>query len=203
MTFEPKDRSQVDPAGIPVVPLAAFDGNGEAWGKPAWVVALWLVAEWLFVTNPLQVSSGLRIKVLRAFGARIGENVIFRPRTRVKSPWKLVIEDDCWIGEGVWFHNQDMIHVENDCVISQDTFLTTGSHRHRDGMQLITAPITVHAGAWVTARCFVTGGSLIGRSAIVSPLSVVRGSIPANAIASGNPAVVVGTRFDAASSPEL
>ncbi|UXN29723.2 MULTISPECIES: acetyltransferase [Curtobacterium] len=155
---------------------------------------LWGIAELLFVTNPLQISSRLRVAVLRGFGADIGDGVIFRPRTRVRFPWKLRIGNDSWIGEGVWIHNQDHVTIGHDAVVSQDTFVTTGSHAHRRDMALITRPVVIEDGAWVTARCVVLGGARIGRSALVQPLSVVRGTIPENSIAVGNPAVVTGTR---------
>jgi putative colanic acid biosynthesis acetyltransferase WcaF len=156
-------------------------------------VYLWAACERLFVTNSWQISSGLRVRVLRAFGAQIGEGVIFRPRTRVSFPWKLRIGDRAWIGEGVWFHNQDFISIGCDVVISQETFLTTGSHAHRTDMALITRPIVVNAGAWVTSRCVVLGGVEIGRSAVVRPLTLVDASVPANVVwGSGG---IVGKRF--------
>ena len=86
---------------VPVIDLSQAPGERAAWDRPAWVVYLWGICELLLVTNPWQISSGLRIRVLRAFGAEIGEGVIFRPRTRVKFPWKLHIGDRSWIGEGV------------------------------------------------------------------------------------------------------
>ncbi|MHC6593422.1 LbetaH domain-containing protein [Arthrobacter sp. C152] len=137
------------------------------------------------------------MKALRAFGAEIGENVIFRPRTRVKFPWKLHVGDRCWIGEGVWFHNQDDIYVENDVVISQESFLTTGSHAVRRDMALITKPIHVRSGAWLTTRCIVLGGSTIGVSAVVSPGTVVKAgqNVPDGAILATPDATVVGKRF--------
>ena len=155
---------------------------------------LWGIAELLFVTNPLQISSRLRVAVLRRFGADIGDGVIFRPRTRVRFPWKLRIGNDSWIGEGVWIHNQDLVTIGHDVVVSQDTFVTTGSHAHRRDMGLITRPVVIEDGAWVTARCVVLGGAHIIRSKLVQPLSVVRGAIPDNSIAVGNPAVVTGAR---------
>lgn len=178
-----------------VIKLKDAPGERTAWGRSRAIVYLWGIAELLFVTNPWQISSGLRVKVLRAFGAQIGTGVIFRPRTRVRFPWKLHIEDDSWIGEGVWFHNQDHIYVGHDVVISQETFLTTGSHRHKRDMALITRPIHIEAGAWITSRCMVLGGSRIGASALVRPMSLVQGHIPAGAVAAGNPAVVTGARF--------
>lgn len=180
---------------IPVIDLSEAPGAGEAWDRSAAVLALWLLVEALLVTNPLQVSSGIRSRALRAFGARIGKGVIIRPRVRVKFPWKLEIGDRSWIGEGVWFHNQDRITVGSDAVISQETFLTTGSHRARRDMGLVTAPVVIEDGVWLTTRCLVLGGSRVGRSALAKPMTVVKGEVPSGAVVSGPECQVVGRRF--------
>lgn len=189
------DRKRSAPGQTPVISLRAAPGERATWGRSVSRVYLWALVELLLVTNPLQISSRIRIAALRAFGATIGSGVIFRPRTRVRFPWKLEVGDDSWVGEGVWIHNQDVVRVGHDVVISQDTFLTTGSHAHRRDMALITRPIVVGDGAWITARCVVLGGAQIGRSALIQPMSVVRGEIPDNAVAVGNPAIPVGERF--------
>ena len=182
---------------IPVIDLSKAPGERAAWGRPAWQVYLWAICELIFITNPWQISSSLRVRVLRAFGAEIGRGVVFRPRTRVKFPWKLHIGDRSWIGEGVWFHNQDHVRVGHDVVISQETFLTTGSHAHRRDMALITRPIIIDAGAWVTSRCMILGGSRVGRSSLVRPLTVLAGDqVGDNEVWGGNPAAYVGRRFE-------
>ncbi|MET4639299.1 putative colanic acid biosynthesis acetyltransferase WcaF [Mycetocola sp. 2940] len=186
----------LDSEEIPVINLAEAPGQREAWDRPRAIVYLWAICELLFVTNSWQISSALRVWVLRKFGAQIGQGVIFRPRTRVKFPWKLHIGDRSWIGEGVWFHNQDHIYIGHDVVVSQETFLTTGSHAHRRDMALITRPVHVGPGAWITSRCIVLGGSVVGRSAIVQPGTVVSGQvIPQNTIFGSGPATLRGTRF--------
>lgn len=183
-----------------VIDLSKAPGERSAWGRPRWIVYVWGICELLFVTNPWQISSRLRVLVLRVFGARIGAGVIFRPRTRVRFPWKLHIGDRSWIGEGVWFHNQDHIYVGGDVVISQETMLTTGSHRHRDDMALITRPINIEDGAWITSRCMVLGGARVGRSALVAPMSVVDRVVDPNTVVRGNPATLVGQRFPGVAS---
>ena len=179
----------------PVIDLSKAPGRRMAWGRPTAVVYLWAICERLFVTNSWQISSSLRVAVLRLFGAEIGAGVIFRPRTRVLFPWRLHIGDRAWIGEGVWFHNQDHIFISHDAVVSQESLLTTGSHSHRRDMALVTRPILIDAGAWITARCVVLGGSHIGRSALIAPGSVVQGEVEAARIYRGNPAVDVDGRF--------
>lgn len=175
------DETPLDDETVPVIPLARASGERSSWDRPRALVYLWGAAELVFITNPWQVSSRLRSAVLRAFGAEIGRGVIFRPRTRVRFPWKLHVGDDSWIGEGVWFHNQDHVHVGRDVVISQETLFTTGSHAHRRDMALVTRPIRIEDGAWVTARCILLGGTRVGRSALVAPGSVVSGDVPAGA----------------------
>lgn len=180
---------------IPVIDLSKAPGERAAWDQRSWKVYLWAICELIFVTNPWQISSGLRVRVLRIFGAQISTGVIFRPRTRVKFPWKLQVGTNSWIGEGVWFHNQDEIHVGANVVISQETFLTTGSHAHRRDMALITKPIRIQEGTWVTSRCVILGGSVLENSCVIGPLSVVDGvRVPSREIWAGNPARRVSTR---------
>lgn len=193
MKSEPNENDAC--ADVPVIDLSRAPGERAAWDRPRAIIYLWSAAEILFVTNPWQISSALRVLVLRIFGAKIGCNVVIRPRTRVKFPWKLNVGDRTWIGEGVWIHNQDEVHVGADVVISQESFLTTGSHSHRQDMGLLTAPIRIDDGTWITSRCMVLGGTELGKSCLVTPMSVVRGTYRANLILSGNPAVVAGQRF--------
>jgi putative colanic acid biosynthesis acetyltransferase WcaF len=184
-----------DGQNVPVINLAAAPGEKVAWDRPKVQVYLWSIIELLLVTNPWQISSAVRIHALRLFGADIGHGVIFRPRTRVKFPWKLHVGDRSWIGEGVWFHNQDHVFIGSDVVLSQEAFLTTGSHAHRRDMALITRPITVEDGAWVTSRAVILGGALVGRSALVTPLTTVTGRVEPNTIFGGSPGRTLGTRF--------
>jgi putative colanic acid biosynthesis acetyltransferase WcaF len=162
--------------------------------RPKWLEALWMVVEWLFVTNPLQVSSRLRVAVLRLFGASIGVGVIMRPRVRVKFPWNLSIGDRSWIGEGVWIHDQAQVVIGHDVVISQETFITTGSHDTGRTMDLIVKPVVIHDGAWVTSRCIVLQGVEIGENSVVTPGSVVHRSLEANGIYGGNPCTFIKAR---------
>jgi putative colanic acid biosynthesis acetyltransferase WcaF len=178
-----------------VINLAEAPGERAAWDRPKAIVYLWAIVELLTVTNPWQISSSLRVGALRLFGAQIGKGVVFRPRTRVKFPWKLRIGDRSWIGEGVWFHNQDTITIGNDVVISQETLLTTGSHAHRRDMALITRPIVIEPGAWVTSRCIILGGVRVGRSALVGPGTVLDHDLPENTVVKSASAIILGQRF--------
>jgi putative colanic acid biosynthesis acetyltransferase WcaF len=178
-----------------VIDLSKAPGEGMAWDRPRAVVFLWAAVELLLVTNPWQLSSGVRVAALRAFGAEIGKGVIFRPRTRIKFPWKLCIGDRSWIGEGVWIHNQDQVRIGSDSVVSQETMITTGSHAHRRDMALITKPVVVGDGVWITARCMITGGVNIGDSSLIRPMTVVSADVEPNTILGSATPANQGQRF--------
>lgn len=189
-----KEKSRDPDWSPPVIDLSKAPGERTSWGRSKLTVYCWAAVELLLIENPWQVSSRIRVWALRLFGATIEDGVIFRPRTRVKFPWKLRIGARSWIGEGVWIHNQDDVRIGSDVVISQETFITTGSHAHRRDMALITRPVSISDGAWITSRCMVTGGAVIGRSALVKPMSLVSGIVPANEIWDSNGRV--GIRFE-------
>lgn len=165
-----------------VIPLKDAPGSKEAWSKPALVIILWLLVEYFFVTNSLQPSSRVRAMALRAFGANIGSGVILRPRLRVKFPWNLEIGDNSWVGEGVWIHNQAKVTIGHDVCISQETFITTGSHDFRRDMALITEPVVIEPGVWICSRVIVTSGTTIGRSSVIPAGIVCSKSIRSNSI---------------------
>jgi putative colanic acid biosynthesis acetyltransferase WcaF len=62
-------------------------------------------------------------------------------------------------------------------------------------MALITRPIVIDEGAWITARCIVLGGAHVGRSALARPMTVVAGEVPANTVIAGPMGDPIGVRF--------
>jgi len=59
--------------------------------------------------------------------------------------------------------------------------------------EMASAPIIIEDNVWLGMNTVVLKGASIGRNAIIGANSVVTKSIPANAIAAGNPAKVLGT----------
>lgn len=162
------DAADVDRPAAVARSLRSFTGAGYDKGR----TVLWQAA-WFATLNLVFVKwwlpPRLRPPILRAFGATVGERVLIRHRVRVQWPWKLSIGDDCWIGEGAWLLNLEPITLEHDVCISQEAFLCTGSHRHKDpAFEFDNAPIRVEAGAWVAARAVVLRGSVVPASTVVA-----------------------------------
>jgi putative colanic acid biosynthesis acetyltransferase WcaF len=146
--------------------------------------------------------SGLRVWLLKLFGAEIGERVVVKPGVRVKYPWHLRIGQDCWIGEDCWIDNLTTVRIGNDVCLSQGAYLCTGNHSWTDpAFGLVIEPILIQNGAWVGAKAFLGPGVVLGHGAIAAAGSVVSKNIPDFKIHAGNPAVFVRNRLIGASKP--
>ena len=182
---------------IPVIDLNRAGRGNYVARRGRLVEALWFVLEACIVNNKLNPSSALRVALLRMFGAKIGKGCRFVHPVRVKAPWNLEVGDCCWFGVDVWLYNQAPIRIGSHVCLSQGTFLTTGSHDAAETMDLRVAPIVIDDGAWITSKCVIQKGVHIGRSALVTPLSVVHRSLPPGGVYGGNPCRFLRHRFPA------
>jgi putative colanic acid biosynthesis acetyltransferase WcaF len=161
---------------------------------------LWFLIEACIVDNRLMPLSSVRAGLLRLFGAKIGKDCRFLHAIRVKSPWNLEVGDNSWIGEDVWIYNQTLIRIGSNVCISQGTFLSAGSHDFDKNMDLNVSPIIIEDGVWISSKCVVQKGVTIGRSALVTPLSVVHRSLDAESMYGGNPCRFIRKRFERSSA---
>jgi putative colanic acid biosynthesis acetyltransferase WcaF len=172
----------------------AGKGNYRA-KRGALIELIWFVVEACVINNKLLPFSAVRVALLRMFGARIGTGCRFVHPVRVKAPWNLEVGDNCWFGVDVWIYNQALIRIGSNVCISQGTFLSAGSHEASRTMDLRVAPIVIEDGVWITSKCVVQMGVTIGRSAVVTPLSVVHRSLDAEGVYGGNPCRFIRKRF--------
>ena len=172
----------------PFFDLRRYDQSWFDRGRPGWLILLWwLVQAIAFPVTP-HPFSGLRIGLLRLFGARIGKGVVIRPTARFTFPWKIEIGDYSWIGDDVVFYSLDAIRIGDHSIISQKSYLCTGSHDWQDpAFKLLTAPITIGNGVWIATDCFISPGVEIGANAVIGARSSVFKSIPSDQICWGNP----------------
>lgn len=158
--------------------LRGFTGKGYVVGRSPLVRALWLAVSGAVVMQ-WWCPAALRIAVLRAFGAEIGEGALIRHRVRIHWPWKLSVGSGSWVGEGSWLLNLEPITIGENVCVSQDVLLCTGSHdRHSPTFEFDNAPIVVDDGAWVAARATVLRGVRIGKGATVGATALVTHDVP-------------------------
>jgi len=170
------------------VRLDRYHQAGYSAGRPRWVILLWWLVQAVTFPLTLHASHGPRRWLLRRFGATVGEGVVIRPTARFTYPWKVTLGNHCWIGDDVVFYSLDAITLGDHSVVSQNSYLCTGSHNIADvAFGLETAPIVIGNGAWVASDCFVAPGVVVGANTVVGARSTVLKSLPPGYLCWGSP----------------
>lgn len=155
----------------------------------------WYFVNALVMKNHLNPLSGLRVRVLRWFGAKVGRGVVIKPGVNVKYPWLLNIGDYSWIGEDVWIDNLAEVSIGSNCCISQGAMLLCGNHNYRvPTFDLMVKPVTVEGGAWVGAKSIVCPGVTVGKDSILTVGSMATSDLVAGKIYQGCPASIKSIR---------
>lgn len=101
-------------------------------------------------------------------------------------------------------HGEDgQIVIEDDVLMGSGVHIYSGNHAFSDTSRDIidqghdpAADVVVRRGAWIGAQAILLPGVEIGEGAVVGAGSVVTRSVPAGAIAVGNPARPIRMRSD-------
>ncbi len=169
--------------------LSSFDNSDYQVGKSKLIVFLWYFFNVIFFINPLNPFSGLKVVLLRLFGAEIGQNVTIKPAVSIKYPWKLVVGNHVWLGEKVWIDNLDQVKIADNCCISQGTLLLCGSHDFtRSSFDLKTGKITLEEGVWIGAKSIIYKNTNCGSHSVLAMNSVVVTDLESYWVYRGNPA---------------
>lgn len=164
---------------------------GANWIKRA---CWYLINAFVFQSRLLPVSR-VKVLLLRMFGARVGAGLVIKPWVNIKHPWRLIIGDHVWIGEGVWIDNLVTVHIGSNVCLSQAVLVLTGSHDYSDpSFRLILGEVHIEDGVWVAARSTVCPGVRCGRNAVITAGGVLRKDAESDGIYAGNPAVFVRRR---------
>jgi len=177
------------------IDLSKYNNDWYVVGAPGWKKLLWYFANTMFFLNPLNPISSLKVRILKLFGAKIGEGVIIKPRVNIKYPWKLAIGKNVWIGEGVWIDNLEEVRIGDNCCISQGAMLLTGNHNYKkESFDLILGKIALEDGVWIGAKSVVCPSVTCASHSILSVCSVATKNLDSYTIYQGNPAAPIRKR---------
>lgn len=164
-------------------------------GKSKLYVQLWWLVQAIFISLSPQVFYGWRRFWLRMFGATIGKKVLVRPSVKITYPWKVSIGDYSWIGDDVVLYSLGEIEIGRNTVISQKSYLCTGSHDYtKESFDIFAKKITIGDSCWLATDVFVAPGITISDGAIVGARSSVLSDIDANTINVGSPSKIIKKR---------
>jgi putative colanic acid biosynthesis acetyltransferase WcaF len=174
--------------------LSRYDNS---WYKhpPFWKNVLWFVVNAIFLNSYLPVPSSIKCLILRAFGAKIGQHVMIKPKVNIKYPWLLNVGNYVWIGEGVWIDSLTDIYIGHNACLSQGAMLLTGNHDYtRSTFDLKVGKIVIEEGVWIGAKSVVCPNVTCHSHAVLAVNSVAVKDLEAYGIYQGNPAQWVRER---------
>ncbi|GAB1308196.1 colanic acid biosynthesis acetyltransferase WcaF [Urechidicola sp. KH5] len=154
----------------------------------------WLVQGTLFKLSP-QFLYNWRRFLLRLFGAKIGRKAIIRPSVEITYPWKVNIGDYSWIGDGVVLYSLGEIIIGKNTVVSQKSYLCTGTHDYtKIEFPILSRKIIIEDECWLATDVYVSPGVHIGKGTIVGARSSVFSDLPSGKVCLGSPAKIIKNR---------
>lgn len=175
--------------------LSKYDNS---WFRPGSKVkrVLWYYTSLVFFQNSLFPFSGLKVFLLKLFGAGVGRGVVIKPNVLIKYPWHLTLGDYIWIGEKTWIDNLGQVTIGSNVCLSQEAYLLTGNHNYRlPHFDLIVQPIVLEDGVWIGARAIVCPGVHCETHSVLAVGSVANKNLEAFTIYQGNPALPIKKRI--------
>lgn len=174
--------------------LCTFDNSNFKRDASTAKEMLWILVSGIAFSSWFP-GSQWRVILLRLFGAKIGREVVVKPKVFIKFPWKLTVDDFSWIGEAVWIDNLAHVSIGKNTCISQGAYLCTGSHNwKKPTFDLIVKPIKIGDQAWIGAFCRVAPGVVVQDGAVLGFGSVATASLQSWSINFGQPAKKVKAR---------
>lgn len=172
-------------------------------GRSAFIVQLWwFVQATAFRWSP-KFLYGWRRFLLRLFGARVGRRVLLHPTVEITYPWKVSIGDYSWVGDSVVLYSLGEIHIGANSVISQRSYICTGSHDYENiAFDIVASPVSIGSECWIASDVFVAPGVSIDDGAVIGTRSTVLDDMPAGMICYGSPARPIRRRSSIAHSAE-
>lgn len=155
---------------------------------------------WLHLVRLINYYNHTHVSPRRALslgpGAAISPTAGFSNPERIRAGRNLRLGTRCmlWAGPGT-----GRIDIGDDVMFGPDVMVTAAGYRFNDGhpvtkQRMDEADVTIGHDVWIGAKAIILPGARIGDGAIIGAGALVRGEIPAMAIAVGVPARVVGRR---------
>lgn len=177
------------------IDLGHYTRGGFTRGASKGKECLWILISFLlFRLCPFSLS-GLKVFVLRCFGAKVGCGTVIKPDVRITFPWRLELGDHVWLGDECRLLNLAPIVIGSHCCISQQAYLCTGNHDYGSStFDLRVEGIRIGDGAWIGMGAWVGPGVDVGDHAVLTARSVAATNLAPWGIYRGHPATLVRVR---------
>lgn len=114
-----------------------------------------------------------RSLLLRCFGASLGPNCHFYPRSRIWAPWNLICAENVTVADDAEIYNPALMRFDSHAIVSQGAYLCGATHDYDDPrFPLLAYSIELGAYSWICARAIVGPGITVGEGAVLGLGSV-------------------------------
>lgn len=156
---------------------------------------MWNVCRVLLYRPSPRPLHAWRAFLLRRFGAVLGPECHFYPRSRVWAPWNLQCDDAVGVADGAEIYNPAPVHLGSHAILSQDAYVCGATHDYDDPrFPLLAYEMRLGPYSWVCARASVAPGVCLGEGAVLGLGSVATRDLEPWTIYAGVPAVKIKTR---------
>ena len=137
---------------------------------------------------------------LNATGVKLGKNVTLYPGAYL---WgnNITCGSNVDIGINTIIYAKKKVSIGDNTLIAGQCYIIDSNHGTKAGELIKNQPddvadegIYIGRDVWIAAQCVILKGAKINDGAIIGAQSLVNSEIPANAIAVGTPAKVIGYR---------
>lgn len=169
--------------------------------REAQYLVLYLWSRLMGPPRLLVYDMGINVRLLRAFGAKVGENTRLVSPITLSNIWdgyvNLNIGDDVAFNGGTFLDLTNKITIERGASLGPNVIVMTHNAFNKNPFlesrlpRLVgDKPVVIGAGAGIKAAAVILHGVTIGEEALVAGGSVVSRDVPRRTYVSGVPAVV-------------
>jgi putative colanic acid biosynthesis acetyltransferase WcaF len=157
---------------------------------------LWEYTWWILCSWTPKPGNSWRMFWLKLFGAKIYGRPFVHQRARIQIPWNLILHDRAALGDRANIYSLGIIEIHEHATVAQEAYVCTGTHAFEiPTMNLITAPISIGAHAFIGARAFIMPGVTIGANSLIGACCVVTRNVDPDTIVAGNPGKIIGKKI--------
>lgn len=154
---------------------------------------LWGAVSFLIWSNIPNAAPGLRVLLLRCFGARIGRGVHLDRTVKIEIPWNLTIGDRVRVSRRAILYCLGPITIGEGTLIGPHAHLCAGTHDFTDPrFTLLRQPITIGRGCVIQTAAFVAPSTTVGDRAVLEPRACLYSDAEPGTVYEGNPAKPIG-----------
>jgi acetyltransferase-like isoleucine patch superfamily enzyme len=159
-----------------------------------------LVSAWAYLRHRCLVSPRAEVELSRRL--RIGRGSVIGSFTKIKATdGPLRIGRDVHVATGCFITSHEGgLEIGDDCLVGPNVSIVASNYRY-DALDrpiarqpLVSRGIRIADNVWIGAGAVVLDGADIGEGCIITPNTVVGGTIPAHRVVTGNPGRVVFVR---------